>query len=180
MRYITTALAFALLLSSCQTLQQNLDARKNLSKCKYEFKKIKLKGIDISGAKVRTANFDLYLKITNNAATDVALDRVEGDVYLDKNKTMRLSHEKFIRIKPNKSVVEPIALNVPILKAVRSLGHKPKYLTIKAKVYATLMIGGTKISSPYPFKVNKRFRIPWGKIQRQLKKEGKKRLRNLF
>lgn len=160
--------------TGCSTIQQNIDARKNLTKCKYEYDRIELRKVEIGDLQLQTLDFNVYVKITNNSPTDVALDKVEGDLLLDEYKTLNLSHKKFIRIKPKESKSEPIVVHIPFRTAMKNLGHRPENLTVKAKLYMTVMIGEKNITSPYPFEAEKTFPIPWDQINAELKKQGGK------
>lgn len=160
--------------TGCQTVQQNIDARKNLTKCKYEYDKIKLRKVEIGGLQLQTLDFNIYVKITNNSSTDVALDKVEGDLFLDEHKTLNISHKKFLRIKPKEEKSEPIVVHIPFRSAAKVLGHRPENLTVKAKLYMTVMIGEKHITSPYPFEAEKTFPIPWDQINAEIKKQGGK------
>ncbi|GEM_PF-1259208 len=157
--------------ASCQTVQDNVDARKNLAKCTYEFDRIELRKVEIGGVRLQTMDFNVFVKITNNSPTDVALDKVEGDIFLDEHKTINISHKKFLRIKPGESASEPIVLHIPFASALKTIGHRPENLTVAVKIYMTLMLKEKHITSPYPLDVEKTFPIPWDQINAEIKKQ---------
>lgn len=155
---------------SCSTLDLNAQARKNLAKCKFEFERVELKKVNISGLKVRSLDLDVFLKITNKAASDVALDHLEGEIYLDDFKASKISHKRFVRIKPGKTVIEPVEVHVPFADALKGLGHKPEYIIVKAKVYVNIMIGSYTFPTPFDVSVEQKFKVPYDEIEKQLKK----------
>jgi len=160
--------------TACETLQQNLQARKNLAKCKYTFKKINLVRVELKGITPKWVHFDAYLNIKNNAASDVALDRVTGDIFLDNYNTSQFQHKHFITIKPGFTKTEKIRVKVDFAKALKALSGKPKNITLQAKVYMTIVIGKITLKTPFAFKVKQTFPIPWRAIQRQITRKGGK------
>ncbi len=160
--------------TSCGTLQQNIQARKNLAKCKYDFKKLELVKVSLKGLKPKWVHFDGYLEITNRAGSEVALDRVEGDIYLDRYKTSKISHPRFVRIPAGEKKTEKIRLKVDFGKTLKAASRRPENITIEAKVYMTIMIGTITLKTPIAITVKQTFPIPWGEIKKQVKKQGGK------
>jgi len=168
---ISSILLFA---TACGTLQQNLDARKNLAKCKYKFRQIKLVKVSLSGIKPKWVHFDAFLDITNNAPSEVALDRVTGDIFLDRYKTSQIKHKHFIRIQPGATKTEKIRLKVDFGKTLKAASKRPEKIILEAKVYMPIMIGTYTLKTPYSMKARASFPIPWKEIGRQVKKQGGK------
>lgn len=162
------------LLNSCKTIQQNIDARKNLAKCKYEYQKIEYTGFDLNKRRLRGLTFNVLMKISNRASSEVALDHVEADIFLDKHKALQVKHNKFVRIPVGAVKTEPFSMKVPLTSAFRIIGKKPKSLTVKAKIYMTLMLGSSQVSSPIPFVIEKTVPIPWKKINQEVNARLKK------
>lgn len=63
-----------LFLLGCASLQQNIDARKLLTECKYEYAGVKLDEISFSGIVPQSADLIVKVKITNPNSRPVALD----------------------------------------------------------------------------------------------------------
>ncbi|MCP4130320.1 MAG: hypothetical protein GY754_05005 [bacterium] len=171
-KFIIITLA-VLVMTSCATLKQNIEARKNLKNCKYELVTVKLKKVDLDGISVKSLYFDLHLKITNTTKSEVALDRVEGNIFLDRYQTSKISHKKFVRIKPSQSAVEVIEIMVPFKQAVKSLGRKPDKIIVKAKVFVNIMIGSFSLRTPISIEVTKAFPIPYDEIEKIIRKNAK-------
>jgi len=165
--------------ASCSILDQNINARKNLANCKYELQKVVPTGIKLDGLKLKSVDFDFYLKITNTAKSDVALDRIEADIYLDDNKVANASHKQFVRIKPSKSATEIFSSEVPFASIIKAIGKKPKDIIIVAKVYVSLLIGEHTIKTNYSITVKQKFPIPYKKINKLIKEEAKKAVKSL-
>ena len=62
-KFVLLAVVIVMAGTSCQTLQQNLEARRNLAKCKYEFQNVVVRGIEMDGFKLRAVNLDIILLI---------------------------------------------------------------------------------------------------------------------
>lgn len=174
MKKIFLLCSLLVIVSSCKTMDDNINARKNLSKCKYEFEKIEVTNIKLKGLIIRYVDFNIYLKITNTTNNDVALDRIEGKIFLDKHKTSNFKHKKFIRIKPGKSAIEPVTTRVIFPSVVKSIGKRPKNIIIKAKAYVSLLVGSGNLKTPVAIEVQKKFPIPYNKIDKEIKKRSKK------
>jgi len=172
------AAALILPLTSCKTLQDNFNARKNLSKCKYEFIKIEPKSVSLSGIKLKNVNFDALFRITNTAKTDVAMDRITGTIYLDNNRAATLTHKKFLKIKKETSAVEPISITIPFKSAMKALGHMPKYITFDLMVDMTIIIGKYNVGTSIPIEVKIKKKVPYNTIRKLMLKQAKKSLKS--
>jgi LEA14-like dessication related protein len=117
--------------------------------------------------------------ITNKANSDVAMDKITGDVFLDQYQTSQFKHKHFVRIKPGATKTKKIRLKVDFGKALKAVSKRPKNITIKAKVYMTIMIGTIDLKTPFAFEVKKTFPIPWKQIETQVKRQGGKIFNNL-
>lgn len=160
-----------ILTTGCSTIKQNVDARKNLVNCKYEFEKLEPVDVTLNGLSVENVNFDVYLKIINTTKSDAALDRVEGDVLLDALKMTDIDHKKFLRIRASETVVDKISIGVALNNAIKSLGKKPETITVSAKVYVSLLIGDSTIETPIAITVTKTFPIPYDKINEMVEQK---------
>lgn len=178
MKKIIMLLLLALVFVSCESIQENIDARRNLSKCKYQFIRVEPKSIKLDKANLKEINFNALFKITNTTKTDVAMDHIAGTIYLDNHKTATFSHKKFVKINPGKSSTETISLNVPFIEAMKSLGGKPKYIVFKAKVYMNLIIGKYTVNTNIPIDLEQKVAIPYSTIKKLIQKEAKKAVKN--
>ncbi|HPB80929.1 MAG TPA: hypothetical protein PK200_02695 [Spirochaetota bacterium] len=165
--------------TTCATLQENLALRKSLANCKYEFQKVEVANVEIDGIKVKKVNFNVFLKITNTAKVDAALDHIEGSIFLDSHKTADLSHRRFLRINKGQSVVEKFDVGVPLASAISSLGRKPDNIIVDAKVYVNIVIGNHTIKSPVAVQVRQSFPIPYDRIYSVVRQKGTRALDNL-
>lgn len=177
MKKIVVIILVSLTIFSCKTMQENIQARKNLEKCKYEFKELLVKSVSIRKGKLKDVVFDTTFKITNNADSDVAMDRMTGKIYLDKRRTATLAHRQFLRIKPGKSKNAPIEVTVPFSKTIKAIGRFPKEITLEVTVYMSLMIGEVNLVTNIPITVRQTFPVPYDKIQRMVGKAIKKSLK---
>jgi len=180
MRKAAVSISLILLFATaCGTLQQNIDARKNLAKCKYKFRKIELVKVSFKGIKPKWVHFDAFLDITNKAKSEVALDSITGDIFLDRYKTSQIQHKHFVRIQPGEIKTEKVRLKVDFGKTLKAASKRPEKITLQAKVYMTIMIGSYTLKTPFAIKVRATFPIPWKEITRQAKKQGGKAIRKL-
>jgi len=154
-----------LLLASCATVQQNIDARAYLAKCRYEFEGLKVTGVTFStGTIIDTVDFIVMLKITDTTDRDVALDHAQLAFYLDANHVLDAAHNRFVRIAAGASSTEPVAVGIPFAGVLKSLGHRPEKLGIKAKLWVTLLIGKATWETPIVIPVSVEIPIPWDQI----------------
>lgn len=174
MQKIASIMIFAVIFAAgCGTINQNIQARKNLSKCKYDLERIELKKVNLKGLEIRSIDFTGYLKITNTTTGEVALDYIDGDIYLDKYKTSTLAHNRLLRIKAGASVVEELLLQVPFESALKALGHRPADITVVARLHMNLLIGSFTLPTPIVIEVRKKFPIPYDKIEDAIVKQTK-------
>jgi LEA14-like dessication related protein len=166
--YVSMGLALFILASGCSTVDQNIKARKNIQKCKFEFHDFKLDDVKFKGVKPEEVSFFIYLKITNPTADDVVLDHVEADIYLDENKTTSIKHKKFLRIKPKTPVVEKIAMELPASALLNLKGKRPQDLTLDAQIFVNVLIGSFTLDTNVMIPVKKTFPIPWDKIDAKI------------
>ncbi|HON79940.1 MAG TPA: hypothetical protein PK544_15725 [Spirochaetota bacterium] len=176
--YLTIPL-LCIIFTSCAALQENLALRSSLAKCKYEFQKVEVASIEIDGIKVKKVNFNVFLKITNTAKVDAALDHIEGSIFLDNHKTADIAHRRFLRINKGQSVVEKFDVGVPLASAISSLGRKPNNIIVDAKVYVNVVIGNHTIKSPVTVQVRQSFPIPYDRIYSLVRQKGSRALNNL-
>jgi len=159
-------------LSSCETLKQNIDARANLAKCQYELSGVELKQVNFgAGPSVDSLALDVLVKVTNKAGTDVAIDHVDGTVLLDKNEIVRLTHKKFSRIAPNVTLVEPVAVTLPFKGIINQIGKRPETIGVKARIWVVLLVGSATLETPIAFDVEINVPVPYDAIQSALDKE---------
>ena len=157
--------ATAILATSCATVQQNIDARSYLAKCKYEYAGLKVTGVNFStGTMIDTVDLDVMVKITDTTKKDVALDHAELAFFLDQNHVLDLAHQRFVRVAPGASATEPIAVGLPFGGIVKSLGHRPDKLGIKAKLWVTLLVGKDTWETPIVIPVEVEVSIPYDQI----------------
>jgi LEA14-like dessication related protein len=161
----------ALTIISCATVDQNIKARKDLEKCRYDLDSIEVVDVKLDGAQIKDADFNIYLKITNTTDGDVALDSVDGDLYLDDAKTTDIIHKNFVRIKKGQSSVEKIYVSVPVGSVMKLLGHKPENITVDARVKVNILIGSHTLETPFVAHVKKTFPIPWDRINEMFQKK---------
>jgi hypothetical protein len=151
---------------SCSTLDQNVLARKNLAKCKFEVSSVEPTKVDYSGLNIKSVDFIVNLKITNKSNGEVALDHVEGEIFLDSTKAATIAHKNLVRIPAGKSKVEPINVSVPFSKTVSAIGKLPKDITIAAKLYVNIMIGSFTLPTPIVVEAKHTMPIPYDKIKK--------------
>lgn len=154
-----------LLATSCATIKQNVDARALLAKCKYEYAGISATGVKFGdGLSIASVDFDVKLKVTNTVDRDVAIDHAEFAFYLDANHILDLGHERFARIAPSNSSVEPIAVALPFADITKTLGHRPEKIGVKAKIWVTLLVGKDTWETPLMIPVEVEMAIPYDQI----------------
>lgn len=169
---------FVLLLTGCATIKQNIDARANLAKCQYEFAGIDLKSLKFgSGAEVDSLFFDVKIKVTNKADSDVAIDHVNTDYFLDQNHILGLDHNVFTRIPAAQAKVDSLTVELPFKGILNQIGKKPENITVKAKLWLTLLVGKDTWETPVVFALDITVPIPYDKI-RELVEAEKKKLEN--
>lgn len=165
-------IVFSFLFHFCGTINQNLQARKDLANCKYDLEKIELNKIDFdNGIIPKSVWFDVYLKITNTARNDVALDRVEAEIFLDEKKLTDLAHKNFVRIAPQNFAVEKIALEIGFNAISSAAQKKPENITVQATVYINILIGSFTLKTPFAVAVKKTFPIPYDLIEKEIQKK---------
>jgi len=167
MRRTTCALGIAcsIALCSCATVKQNIDARALLASCKYEYAGITVTGVNFAeGLEIESVNLDVKIKITNTVDKDIALDHAELSLYLDANHILDLGHKRFARVAPASSVVEPVAVGVPFSGIVKTLGHRPEKIGIKAKLWVTLLAGKDTWETPIAIAADVELPIPYDQI----------------
>lgn len=159
-------LGFAsLLVTSCATVQQNIDARTYLAKCRYEFAGLQVTGVRFStGTIIDYVDLDVNVKITDTTDRDVALDHAELAFSLDKNPVLDTAHKRFVRIAPAASSTEAMAVGLPFAGIMKSLGHRPANIGIKARLWVTLLIGKDTWETPLVIPVEVEVPIPWDQI----------------
>lgn len=158
------ALAVALL-AGCATVQQNIDARTFLAKCKYEYAGLQVTAVQFStGILIDSVSFDVKVKITDTTNRDVALDHADLAFFLDKNHVLDAAHKKFVRIAPQASSTETVAAGVPFAGVLKSLGHRPETVGVKAKLWVTLLVGKDNWETPVVIPLEADFPIPWDQI----------------
>jgi hypothetical protein len=115
MRSVTVAVGLAaILVTSCATVKQNIDARTYLAKCTYEFAGLKVTGVRFSsGILIDSVDLDARVTITNTTDRDVALDHAEIAFFLDANHVLDVAHERFVRIAPAAASTETVAAGLP-------------------------------------------------------------------
>ncbi len=165
-------------LFSCKSIQENIDARKNLTKCKYEFIKIEPVSVTLDGVKLKSVQFDAKFRITNTTKTDVAMDKISGTILLDNNQAGTLTHARYVKIKKGASAVEPISISIPFKSAMKALGHMPKYITFDLKVYMNLIIGKYNLGASIPVNVKIKTPVPYDTIKKMMVKQAKKSLKS--
>jgi hypothetical protein len=168
-----------LLALSCATVKQNIDARAYLAKCKYEYAGLKVRGVGFSsGVLIESVDFDAMVRITDTTDRDVALDHADLAFFLDKSPVLEVAHKNFVRIAPLASSTEAIAVTIPFAGIVKSLGHRPEKIGIKAKLWVTLLIEKDAWETPIVVPMEVEVPIPYNQIdafvaerQKQLEKD---------
>ncbi|MGA2641741.1 MAG: hypothetical protein ABSG21_12670 [Spirochaetia bacterium] len=154
-----------ILLTSCATVQQNIDARTYLARCRYEYAGLKVTGVQFStGTLIDSVNLDANVKITNTTERDVALDHADLSFFLDKNPVLDMSHKNFVRIVPRASSTETVAVGLPFAGILKSLGHRPQTLGIKAKLWVTLLVGKDTWETPVVIPLEVEVPVPYDQI----------------
>lgn len=165
MKYLLFVLGLGAILSSCATIQQNIDARTYLAKCKFEYAGFKVTGVTFSsGILVDSVDLEADVKITDTTDRDVALDHATFSFFLDKNPVLDVAHKNFVRIAPTASAVEPVAVRLPFGGIVKTLGHRPDTLGVKAKLWVTLLVGKDTWETPLVIPVEVEIPIPYDQI----------------
>ena len=160
--------------SSCATVQQNIDARTYLAKCHYEFAGLTVTGVRFaSGILIDSVDLSVQVKVTNPTDRDVALDHADLVFSLDKNQVLETAHKKFVRIAPQGSASEPVAVTVPFAGVIKSLGHKPETLGVQAKLWVTLLVGKDTWETPLVIPVSVTVPIPYDQINAFVAKKQK-------
>ncbi len=158
-------LAAALMASSCATVQQNVDARTYLAKCRYEYEGQKVTGVLFStGTVIDAVDLDVGVKITDTTDRYVALDHVDASFFLDKNRVLDLTHKNFVRIAPGAASIETVSARIPFAGVLKSLGHRPETLGIKAKLWVTLLVGKATWETPIVVPLEVEVPIPYDEI----------------
>ena len=151
--------------SSCATLQQNVDARKLLSECRWEWAGVKVTGLQFTqGILVDSVSLDASVKLTNTTNRDVALDHATLGFLLDGNPVLDTAHQKFVRVAPGASVTEPVSVVLPFSGIVKTLGHRPEVLGVRAKLWVTLLVGKDTWETPLVIPVNVDVPVPYDQI----------------
>jgi hypothetical protein len=166
MRSVTVAVGLAaLLVTSCATIKQNIDARTYLAKCRYEFAGLKVTGVQFStGILIDSVDFDARVKITNTTDRDVALDHAELAFFLDANHVLDAAHKRFVRIAPTAATTETIAVGLPFAGILKSLGHRPETIGIKARLWVTLLVGKDTWETPIVIPLDVEVPVPYDQI----------------
>ena len=156
---------FGILLASCATVQQNIDARAYLAKCRFEYAGLNVTGVTFSsGILIDAVDLVVKVKITDTTDRDVALDHAEFSFFLDKNPVLEVAHKNFVRIAPQASATEPIAVGLPFGGIVKTLGHRPETLGVKAKLWVTLLVGKATWETPLVIPVEVEVPVPYDQI----------------
>ena len=119
--------------------------------------------------KINHMRFDIKLEVINKTLSDVALDRVEADIFIDNSKITNIKHRKFIKIKPKKSIITAIEMKAPFDEM--SFDGKPKTITIVGKIYLTILYGKSTLKTPLILSIKKTVPIPYDLISNQIKKK---------
>jgi len=153
------------LVISCATVQQNIDARTYLAKCKYEYAGLNVTGVEFSsGILIDSVSFDVRVKITNTTDRDVALDHADLSFFLDGNHVLDAAHKRFVRIEPETFSTETVAVGLPFAGVMKSIGHRPQTLGVKAKLWVTLLVGKDTWETPVVIPLEVEIPIPWDQI----------------
>lgn len=155
----------AVLAASCATVQQNIDARTFLAKCRYEYAGAKVTAVRFStGIVIDSVDMQVNVRITNTTDRDVALDHADLSFFLDNNHVFDMAHNKFVRIVPAASSTEPIAVGLPFAGILKSLGHRPETLGIKANLWVTLLVGKSTWETPVVIPLEVEVPVPYDQI----------------
>ncbi len=155
----------AVLVISCATVQQNIDARTFLAKCRYEYAGVKVTAVRFSsGILIDSVDLLANVRITNTTDRDVALDHADVSFFLDNHHVLDAAHNKFVRIVPTASSTEPIAVGLPFAGILKSLGHRPETLGIKAKLWVTLLVGKSTWETPVVIPFEAEVPVPYDQI----------------
>ena len=153
------------LVISCATVQQNIDARTYLAKCKYEYAGLNVTGVEFSsGILIDSVSFDVRVKITNTTDRDVALDHADLSFFLDGNHVLDAAHKRFVRIEPETFSTETVAVGLPFAGVMKSIGHRPQTFGVKAKLWVTLLVGKDTWETPVVIPLEVEVPIPWDQI----------------
>jgi hypothetical protein len=167
-----------IMVTSCATVQQNVDARTFLAKCKYEYAGLKMTGVRFStGILIDSVDFDAKVKITNTTDRDVALDHADLSFFLDSNRVLDTAHKRFVRVAPEAASTEAVAVGLPFAGIVKSLGHRPETIGIKAKLWVTLLVGKDTWETPIVIPLEVDVPVPYDQINTCVA-ERKKQLEN--
>jgi hypothetical protein len=154
-----------LMVSSCATVKQNIDARTYLSKCQYEYAGSRITGVKFStGTLIDSVDLELKVRITDTTDRDVALDHADLSFFLDKNPVLEVAHKNFVRIAPKASSTETIAAGLPFAGVLKTLGHRPQTLGIKAKLWVTLLVGKDTWETPVMMPIEVNVPVPYDQI----------------
>lgn len=165
MKRFLLLLGTSFLLASCATVQQNIDARTYLTRCQYEFAGWKVTGVTFSsGIVVDAVDLEVRVKVTNPTDKDVALDHAEVSFFLDKNPVLDLAHQKFLRVAPQTASTDPLAVRLPFSGIVKTLGHRPEVIGVKAKLWVTLLVGKDTWETPLVIPVDLEVPVPYDQI----------------
>lgn len=163
--FVVGLLASLFLLSSCATVQQNIDARAVLAQCRYDYSGVSVTGIQFgSGIAIDSVDFNVLVKITNPTKTDAAVDHANLSFFLDKHPVLDLAHPQFVRIPAGKSEVNTVAVTLPFSGIAATLGHRPEVIGVKAKLWMTLLVGKDTWETPVVIPVEFDVPIPYDQI----------------
>ncbi len=178
-KYIVPALCFVFVLSffSCKTLQQNIDARKNLAKCKYELLEVHPRSVKLQGSSLSSVVIDALFKIENKSSTDVRMERMDGIIFLDNRRVTTFSHNKVLQIKKGHSAKGPVTFSIPFKDAIKALGSMPKYITFDITVYMDMIIGKYSLGTAIPVNVKIKKKVPYETIRKLVVKEAARSLK---
>lgn len=150
---------------SCATVQQNIDARTFLARCQYEFAGIQVTGVTFgSGVLIDAVDLAVQVKVTNTTDRDVALDHADLSFFLDRNAVLDLAHAQFVRVAPSAAATETVAVRLPFGGMVKTLGHRPETLGVKAKLWVTLLVGKSTWETPVVIPLEVEVPVPYAQI----------------
>lgn len=150
------------LVSSCLT---NIDARTYLAKCKYEYAGLSVKCVEFSpGLLIDSVDLAVKVKITNTTDRDVALDHVDLSFFLDENHVLDATHNNFVRIVSETCSTETVIVKLPFRNIITAIGHRPQTLSIKGKLWLTLLVGKDTWETPLAWPLDVEYPIPWDQI----------------
>lgn len=178
-KYIVPALCFAFVLSflSCKTLQQNLDARKNLAKCKYELLELHPRSVKLQGSRLSSVNIDALFRIENKSSTDVTMEKMDGTILLDNRRATTFTHKKVLHIKKGHSGKGSVTFSIPFKDAIKALGSMPKYISFDITVYMNIVIGKYSLGTAIPVKVKIKKKVPYKTIRKLVVREAARSLK---